>query len=100
MTQQKVFNWFIFVLLSLIWGSSFILMKKSAENLSGWQIGAVRIFAAGIVFFPFAIFHISKIPARKIPFVILSGLLGNFFPAFLFALAIERIDSSMEGILN
>jgi drug/metabolite transporter (DMT)-like permease len=100
MSKQKIINWLIFILLSVIWGSSFILMKKGAESLSGWQIGSIRIFSAGLVFFPFALFHISKIPLRKLPFVILSGLLGNLFPAFLFAIAIEKIDSSMEGILN
>lgn len=93
-------NWLLFILLSLIWGSSFILMKKGSENLSGWQIGSLRIFAAGLVFFPFAIVHLSKIPSKKIPFLILSGLLGNLLPAFLFAIAVEKIDSSMEGILN
>jgi drug/metabolite transporter (DMT)-like permease len=100
MLKQKNSNWLIFILLSVIWGSSFILMKKGAESLTGWQIGAVRMFSAGLVMLPFAVFHISKIPLRKLPFVLLSGLLGNFFPAFLFALAIEKIDSSMEGILN
>ena len=100
MLKQKNSNWLIFILLSLIWGSSFILMKKGAESLTGWQIGAVRMFSAGLVMLPFALFHIAKIPLRKLPFVLLSGLLGNFFPAFLFALAIEKIDSSMEGILN
>ncbi len=100
MSRQKVVNWLIFMLLSVIWGSSFILMKKSAESLSGWQIGAIRIFSAGLVFFPFAVFHVKKIPLRKLPLIIASGLLGNFFPAFFFAIAIEKIDSSMEGILN
>jgi drug/metabolite transporter (DMT)-like permease len=49
---------------------------------------------------PFAIFHLRKLPAAKIPVIILSGLMGNFFPAFLFAIAIEKVDSSLEGILN
>jgi drug/metabolite transporter (DMT)-like permease len=76
-------------------------MKVSKEHLNGYQIGAVRIFSAGLVFFPFALFHIFKIPKRKIPIVILSGLLGNLLPAFLFAVAIEnKIDSSLAGILN
>lgn len=100
MRKQKLVNWSIFVLLSVIWGSSFILMKKGAESLTGWQVGALRIFSAGVVFLPFAVFHLFKIPVRKLPFVILSGALGNLFPAFLFAIAIEKIDSSMEGILN
>jgi drug/metabolite transporter (DMT)-like permease len=100
MQKDKIFNWLLFVVLSIIWGSSFILMKLSREYLNGYQIGAVRIFSAGAVFFPFAIFHLRKIPKNKIPIVILSGLIGNFFPAFLFAIAIEKIDSSLEGILN
>jgi drug/metabolite transporter (DMT)-like permease len=100
MQKDKILNWVLFVVLSVIWGSSFILMKLSRQSLDGFQIGAVRIFSAGIVFFPFAVFHIRKIPGRKVPIVILSGLIGNFFPAFLFAIAIEKVDSSLEGILN
>jgi drug/metabolite transporter (DMT)-like permease len=98
--QGKGLNWFLFIVLAFIWGSSFILMKFSKEHLNGYQIGAVRIFSAGLVFFPFALFHIFKLPRRKIPLILLSGLLGNLFPAFLFAIAIEKIDSSLEGILN
>jgi len=101
MKNQKLINWGLFVLLSLIWGSSFILMKLSKEHLNGYQIGALRIFSAGLVFFPFALFHIVKIPKHKIPVVALSGLLGNLLPAFLFAIAIEKkIDSALAGILN
>jgi drug/metabolite transporter (DMT)-like permease len=101
MKFQKLGNWSLFILLSVIWGSSFILMKFSKEHLNGYQIGALRIFSAGLVFFPFALIHMFKIPLKKIPIVALSGLLGNLLPAFLFAVAIEkRIDSSLAGILN
>jgi drug/metabolite transporter (DMT)-like permease len=101
MERQAGTNWLVFVLLCLVWGSSFILMKRSADYLSGWQIGSIRIFSAGLAFLPLAIFHIRQIPAQKIPLVILSGILGNLFPAFLFAIAIEKkIDSSLAGILN
>lgn len=101
MSGQKVINWVLFVLLSLIWGSSFILMKKGTEHLTGWQIGSLRILSAGLVFLPFAIYFITKIPLRKLPLVLLSGMLGNLFPAFLFALAIEKEEnSSLAGILN
>ena len=101
MDRQKLINWGLFVVLSLIWGSSFILMKLSKEHLNGYQIGAVRIFSAGLVFLPFALIHLFKLPRRKIPVVALSGLLGNLLPAFLFAVAIEKkIDSALAGILN
>lgn len=76
-------------------------MKKSAEHLNGIQIGATRIFAAGLCFLPFALFHFAQIPRKKLPAVILSGLLGNLLPAFLFATAIERDgESSLASILN
>ena len=88
-------------MLSVIWGSSFILMKHSKEELSAPQIAALRIFTAGLVFLPLAIFHIAKIPRKKIFIVILSGITGNLLPAFLFALAIAKnIDSSLAAILN
>ncbi|GAB4094163.1 DMT family transporter [Flaviaesturariibacter terrae] len=101
MTQRdKWINWSLFVLLALIWGSSFILMKLGRTHLNGMQIGALRIFSAGVVFSPFTLAHLRKIPLARIPLVALSGVLGNLLPAFLFAAAIDRIDSSLEGILN
>jgi drug/metabolite transporter (DMT)-like permease len=101
MARQNFTNWLLFLLLSLVWGSSFILMKTSAEHLNGLQIGSVRIFAAGVSFLPFAVIYVSRIPFRKLGIVILTGLLGNFFPALLFATAIkENGESSLASILN
>lgn len=99
--DQRVANWGIFILLSLIWGSSFILMKVSRAGLNGIQIGALRIFFAGLAFLPFALVYLRRIPGHKLPLVMLSGLLGNLLPAFLFAIAIDnKIDSALAGILN
>lgn len=101
MAKQNFFNWFLFVVLSVVWGSSFILMKTSAEHLNGLQIGAIRIFAAGVAFLPWSVFHVSKIPLKKLCVVILTGLFGNFLPALLFASAIkENGESSLASILN
>ena len=101
MGREKWINWLLFLVLSLIWGSSFILMKESSVDLNGWQIGSIRIVAAGLFFLPFALFHVKDIPASKLLLVLLSGFLGNLFPAFLFAIAIEKkINSSMAAILN
>ncbi len=99
--SNKFISWTIFIILCFIWGSSFILMRYSKDDLSASQIAAVRIFSAGIVFVPFAIFHIRKIPRNKLGLVIMTGIFGNLVPAFLFAEAIARnIDSSLAGILN
>lgn len=75
-------------------------MHDSQAGLSATQIAALRIFSAGLVFVPFAFFHFSKIPKNKLGLVILSAVVGNLLPAFLFAEAITRLDSSLAGILN
>ena len=98
--STKFINWSIFVLLCFIWGSSFILMKVSSRGLTGYQIAALRIFSAALVFIPFAIFHIAQVPRQKTVLLIFTGIFGNLLPAFCFAIAVSKIDSSLAGILN
>lgn len=98
--QSNGIKWLLFLLLCFVWGSSFILMKASRDGLTGLQIGALRIFSAGLVCLPFVFHHFRKIPSRKTGLLFLTGLLGNLLPALLFALAITRIDSSLAGVLN
>jgi drug/metabolite transporter (DMT)-like permease len=98
--SNKFISWAIFIILCFIWGSSFKLMHDSQQGLSASQVAALRIFSAGLVFVPFAFFHFAKIPKNKLGFVILSAIFGNLLPAFLFAIAIIKLDSSLAGILN
>jgi drug/metabolite transporter (DMT)-like permease len=93
-------RWSIFIILCILWGSSFKLMRDSSAGLNALQIAGLRIFSAGIIFVPFAFFHFSKIPRKKIGTVILSAVFGNLLPAFLFAIAMTKIDGSLGGILN
>lgn len=75
-------------------------MRDSSMGIAASQIAAIRIFSAGLVFLPFAFFHFSRIPRSKIGIVILSAVFGNLIPAFLFAIALTKIDGSLGGILN
>jgi drug/metabolite transporter (DMT)-like permease len=93
-------NWALFVALSFIWGSSFILMKEGMKELTAYQVASLRILSAGIILLPVAIRHMRQMPRNKIGYAILSGMLGSFIPAFLFCIAQTRIDSSLAGILN
>jgi len=68
--------------------------------MTGPQIASLRIFSAALVFIPFAIFHITHIPRRKAGLLVFTGIFGNLLPAFCFAIAILKIDSSLAGILN
>lgn len=98
--NKKLISWIIFIVLCFIWGSSFFLMKVSNRGLTAPQVASLRIFSASIVFIPFAFLHFRKIPVARRGFSILTGVLGNLLPAFCFAIAITRIDSYLEGILN
>jgi len=98
--SNKFISWIIFILLCIIWGSSFKLMHDSQQGLTAAQIAALRIFSAGLVFVPLAFFHFRKIPTNKLGLVTLSAVFGNLLPAFLFAEAITKLDSSLAGILN
>jgi drug/metabolite transporter (DMT)-like permease len=96
----KLVNWAIFVALSFIWGSSFILIKEASHVLSPSQVAAFRLLCAGLALLPITIKQLKNIPRNKIIYVLLSGLVGNFIPAILFPLAETKIDSSLAGFLN
>ena len=93
-------KWIYLIVLSIIWGTSYILIKKGLQGFSPLQLGAVRILLAG--FFLFIIGHKSlrTIEKNEWKWVTLSGFLGSFFPMFLFAFAETEIDSSVAAILN
>lgn len=97
---DRLINWLLFVSLCVIWGSSFILMKTGMNVLSPYQVASIRLLSAGVVLLPFAIKAFKHIPADKRLLVILSGLLGSFFPAYLFCIAETKIDSALAGIMN
>ncbi|MBK7884469.1 MAG: DMT family transporter [Chitinophagaceae bacterium] len=98
--SKTFFNWFIFIVLSFVWGSSFSLMKIGLEHLSPYQVAALRIVFSGLILLPITIGSIRKIPKNKIGIIFLSGVLGSLLPAFLFCIAEEGIDSALAGTLN
>ena len=100
MIKDKFINWALFIALSLIWGSSFLLMKIGLEALKPTQVAALRILSAGIMLLPFFIKSIKAIDNSKIALVFLSGSIGSFIPAFLFCFAETQINSSLTGMLN
>jgi drug/metabolite transporter (DMT)-like permease len=98
--SNKLTNWLIFITLSLIWGSSFILMMKGLVSLSAYQVASLRIIFSGIVLLPVALKHFKTIPKNKLFIIFLSGVQGSLLPAYLFCIAETKIDSSLAGSLN
>ncbi len=98
--QNKNLAWFLLILLSLIWGSSFILMKRGLDVFSSDEVAALRISIAFIFLAPL-IFKYYKIDLKKYWFgLTLMGVCGNLIPAFLFTKAETEISSSLTGMLN
>jgi len=93
-------KWLLLILLSLIWGSSFILIKKSLEHFTPYQVGALRVLIAGIILMPVAISKYKLFPKKHLKWLILAAFTGNFIPMFLFPIAETEISSSIAGIIN
>ena len=93
-------KWILLALLSLIWGSSFILIKKSLDHFNPYEVGALRVLIAGLVLLPVAIKNIRKFPKKNLKWLILAAITGNFIPMFLFPIAETEVSSSIAGIIN
>ena len=96
-TQIK---WFYLLALALVWGSSFILIKKGLIGLTAFQLGSLRIIFASVFLLLIGHKSLAKIPAKKWKYIALTSMFGTFFPAYLFAIAQTEIDSSVSSILN
>ena len=95
--QQK---WLYLIVLSLIWGSSFILIKKGLVGLTPMQLGSLRVLITGIILIAVGYKSLRSISKNNWKWIVISGMLGTFFPSFLFAYAETEVDSSVASILN
>ncbi len=90
----------LLVILAMIWGSSFILVKKGLVGLAPMEVGSLRIVAAFFCLLPFAIKYLKHIESREWVYLLSVGFSGSLIPAFLFAIAQTRLPSGVTGILN
>lgn len=98
--KPVLLDWLVLMALMLVWGSSFILIKRGLEGFSNVQVGALRVSVSFLALLPFALRHLGKLSWRNFYLFLLAGLTGNALPAFLFAKAQTQLDSLMAGILN
>jgi len=98
--QQSHYKWLYLVSLSLVWGSSFILIKKGLVGLTALQLGALRTVLAAVFLLIIGFNSVKKIKKEQWKWIGVSAMLGSFFPAFFFAFAELEIDSAIVSILN
>jgi drug/metabolite transporter (DMT)-like permease len=104
--SSRYLAWVFLIALAVVWGSSFILIKKGLFAADGTpvyssdQVAALRLAFAGIVLLPLVIPAFRSIPRHKIVWMVFVGMIGNGIPAFLFTAAQTHLDSGFAGMLN
>jgi drug/metabolite transporter (DMT)-like permease len=99
-SENSLKNWALLTILTLIWGSSFILIKRGLEVFSPGEVGAYRMVAAATLLLPLSLPRLKNLSKTQVKNLLLAGLLGSFIPAFLFPMAQTQLSSSLTGVLN
>lgn len=96
-TQRR---WLYLMILAVIWGSSYILIKKALAGFSPLQLGSVRIAMAAAMLLLIGRRSLRTIGRQQWKWVALSGVVGSLLPMYLFAFAETEISSSVTAVLN
>lgn len=98
--SPTLLGWVSLILLSTIWGSSYILIKKGLLAYSPLQVACLRLGITAIVFTPFLFTRRVYNFLKRWKMLMLIGLTGSFLPALLFPAAQTKISSGAAGILS
>ncbi|MCX6353181.1 MAG: DMT family transporter [Bacteroidetes bacterium] len=92
--------WLLLAVLSLIWGSSFILIKRGLLVFSPPEVASMRLTFSGLVMLPAVLMNLKKVSWQEYRFILLFGVMNAGIPPFLFAYAQVHLPSSTAGVLN
>ncbi|AEE50256.1 protein of unknown function DUF6 transmembrane [Haliscomenobacter hydrossis DSM 1100] len=87
-------------ILSLVWGTSFILIKKSLEFFTPVQVACLRMSLSALAFVPVLLYNRKRMDWSRLPLLIVLGLCSSALPAILFSTAQQKISSATAGVLN
>ncbi|NJY61203.1 EamA family transporter [Salinimicrobium sp. CDJ15-81-2] len=99
MPKQNL-KWIYLCILAVVWGSSFILIKKGLVGLTALQVGSLRTVFAALFLLVIGFRSLKHITGKQWKWIAFSGFFGTFFPAYLFSFAETEIDSAIVSILN
>jgi drug/metabolite transporter (DMT)-like permease len=90
-----------FVLLALLWGSSFVFMREGAQAFGAFATAWVRVTLAALMLTPVLIWR-KELPVLHAHWrpAALSGLLNSGVPFACYAYALMHITTGMSSILN
>lgn len=93
-------KFFLLLIISITWGSSFILIKKILPVFDPFQIGAFRAGLSGLLLSFIGVPALRRMKGKDVLWIALAGLLGNFLVVFIFPFAQRHVSSSLAGIIN
>lgn len=99
-SHHNIVNWILLLVLTLIWGTSYLLIKKGLLAFSPVELASLRITISFLCSLPLAIMAFKHIPREKYFTIMQIGFFGSGAPAFLFALSMTKSGSAVNGILN
>ncbi|MDD3741117.1 MAG: DMT family transporter [Bacteroidales bacterium] len=100
MNNKNIKSWIFLLLLALIWGGSYILMKQGLKSFNFWQVSSIRMLSAFVFLLPFSIRNLKKLNKKNILPILIVAWIGNLIPSWLFPLGQTRVDSNIAGVLN
>ena len=98
--ENKNLKFVFLIILALVWGSSFILIKRGLVGLNPFQLGSLRMVFAALFLLIIGFNSIKHIQLRHWKYIALTAIMGTFIPVFLFSVAQTQISSSVSAILN
>lgn len=103
--KRPLLAWLLLFTLALVWGSSFILIKRSLSAFPPEQVAAGRLVFAMLFFTPFLARQSRQADVRTAVrhrwlALLAVAVVGFVIPAFLFAEAGAHLNSSLAGALN
>lgn len=93
-------DWFVLLLLTAIWGASFIFIKHSVRIFNPVQMAMWRMVLAWAIYMPIALVYWTKIDWKRWKSLLVVAFCGSAIPNFLFAVAQQHVASSLAGVLN
>lgn len=100
MQKYSTTSWLLLIVLSLIWGFSFIFMKYGLKTFTWDEVAAIRISFSFIATLPLIFIHFKKIKKAEIKYYCMVGFFGSGLPAFCFTFSQTHIESGIAGVLN
>tara|TARA_B100001939_G_scaffold154202_1_gene133213 strand:- start:1790 stop:2680 length:891 start_codon:yes stop_codon:yes gene_type:complete len=93
-------RWLYLAVLSIIWGSSFILIKKGLVGLTAFQLASLRMIFAATAIGIYSFNSLKKIPKKSWKWIIITAYFGTFFPVYLISYGQTEIESGLASIIT